>query len=136
MLLFISEHAPLILSGQKTQTRRMWKDCRVKVGSIHKCYTGGLPFSKCPECCGAGWEPADVGIAPCRACDGKGRLQPFASVRILRVWQEPLSKISADDCVAEGYANRADYWYAFYGINKIVGALENDTVWAVEFELA
>ena len=35
MLLFKPEHALLILSGTKTQTRRIWKKPRAKVGSIH-----------------------------------------------------------------------------------------------------
>ncbi len=39
MLLFKPEHVKPILEGRKTQTRRVWKKPRVKVGSIHKAKT-------------------------------------------------------------------------------------------------
>jgi len=36
MLLFKKEHLEPIYSGLKTQTRRLWKKQRVKVGAIHQ----------------------------------------------------------------------------------------------------
>jgi hypothetical protein len=39
MLLFKPEHVPLILEKTKTETRRIWKKRRCKVGSIHKAKT-------------------------------------------------------------------------------------------------
>jgi len=39
MLLFKPEHIEPILNGVKTQTRRIWKNHRVKVGSIHRAKT-------------------------------------------------------------------------------------------------
>lgn len=35
-MLFNPEHVELILSGEKTQTRRVWKRCHVKVGGTYK----------------------------------------------------------------------------------------------------
>ena len=35
MLLFKPEHVTPILTGRKTQTRRIWKKQRAKVGSVH-----------------------------------------------------------------------------------------------------
>lgn len=35
MMLFKPEHIKLIHCGMKTQTRRLWKKARAKVGSIH-----------------------------------------------------------------------------------------------------
>jgi hypothetical protein len=40
MLLFRSEHVTPILMGVKTQTRRIWKRCRVKTGHIYQAKTG------------------------------------------------------------------------------------------------
>lgn len=39
MILFKPEHVELILTGAKTQTRRIWKKPRCKVGSVHKAKT-------------------------------------------------------------------------------------------------
>jgi hypothetical protein len=39
MLLFKPEHIPLIKEGWKTQTRRLWKKPRAKVGSVHQMKT-------------------------------------------------------------------------------------------------
>jgi len=36
VLLFKPEHVEPILRGEKTQTRRVWKQCRAKIGAIHK----------------------------------------------------------------------------------------------------
>ena len=46
-ILFKPEHVPLILSGKKTQTRRLWKKPRVKVGGVYQARTElfGKPFA-------------------------------------------------------------------------------------------
>ena len=36
MILFTHEHVEMILAGQKTQTRRIWKKPRAVVGSVHQ----------------------------------------------------------------------------------------------------
>ncbi len=109
-LLFKPEHVPLILSGRKTQTRRLWKKRRVVPGSVHPCYTRP-PFAR-------------------------GGAEPFAYVLVRRTWQEPLESISEADAIAEGYPNREEYLKAFHRINRttpeeLVGILP----WCVEFEM-
>lgn len=144
MLLFKREHIEPILSGQKSQTRRLWKKQRVKVGSIQKCYSGGLPFSRCKTCGGWGYpavkEPTTYREL-CVMCKGTGRLQPFARVKILRVWKQALADMTAGDVIAEGYPTHRDYVQAFATIHhigyedKIVPNGAPFMVWAVEFEL-
>ena len=113
MILFKPEHKPMILTGQKTQTRRLGNK-RWNVGAIHKSYTRPA-FARPP---------------------GK----PFASVRILRVWEEQLKSISDEDAAAEGYPDRFQYLYAFYRIHGLDDVDERRAalevlVWCVEFEL-
>ena len=47
MMLFKPEHVDMILTGKKTQTRRLWKKRRALVGSIHQARTElfGKPFA-------------------------------------------------------------------------------------------
>ena len=104
MLLFKSEHIHPILSGEKTQTRRLWPNGRRAVpGAIHQCRTRML----------------DAGST-------------FATVKILRVWQERLREIDWRGALAEGYPTRLAYLAAFYRINR--RSDRNPTVWVVEFE--
>ncbi len=140
MLLFRPEHVPMILSGQKTQTRRLWARPRVREGSIHKCYSGGLPMSRCPVCEGLGEQVEEYiddtpRFGPCDRCGGTGRLQPFATVRILRVWKEHLLDIDDPGAIVEGYDNRMAYLMAFATINAKRLVVVDPLVWAVEFEV-
>ena len=88
MILFKIEHVPMILSGEKTQTRRIWKRCRAKVGGLH-------------------W-------AQTRLFDPASR---FARLEILGVSTEPLGFISEEDAFAEGYASPLGFLEAFERIN-------------------
>ena len=108
MILFKPEHAPLILSGRKTQTRRLGKK-RWRIGALHKCYTRP-PF-----------------------CTPPG--QPFATVRIEDVRWERLANISDKDVRAEGYATRGEYFEVFRRINGIgeVWHMRDYGVWRVSF---
>jgi hypothetical protein len=63
----------MILSGRKTQTRRIWKKPRAKVGAVHLAKTKMLSR------------------------------EYFAKLRILDVYREFPSDISDDDARAEGY---------------------------------
>lgn len=138
-MLFRAKHVPIILAGEKTETRRLRS--RVKVGSLHKCYSGGLPISPCPHCKGRGQvsEPSQGWQIDCPVCHGTGRLQPFATIRILRVWQERLGSISEQSALAEGYPGVGAYLCAFMDINKIANDDVNETlerqVYAIKFEL-
>ena len=89
MILFKPEHVDLILAGTKTQTRRIWKKPRAKIGAIHLAKTKMI--SK----------------------------EFFARLEILAVYQEKLSDISDEDARAEGYKNSAAYFVAFCRINRL-----------------
>lgn len=89
MILFKPEHVTPILEGTKTQTRRIWKRPRAKVGSIHLAKTKMLSKDY------------------------------FARLRILAVYEERLMDITDDDAKAEGYHDRECYLRAFFRINKI-----------------
>lgn len=109
MILFKPEHVPLILDGRKTQTRRLWKKPRVRVGAVHQCFT------KPP------WM--------------QEKAEPFARVRITGLRWEELACISAEDALREGYADREAYFEAFERIYRV----ERDDiglVWVVDFALA
>ncbi len=59
--------------------------------------------------------------------------EPFARLKILRVWRERLGSISDTDSRAEGYRNRWDFIRAW---RSIYGEWDEDLeVWAVEFEV-
>lgn len=106
MILFQKEHIKPILEGKKTQTRRLWKKPRVKVGSIHK--------------------------AKVRLFDKKC----FAKLRILDIWRHNLWFMSLKEVRAEGYDSREEFYDAFCKINKIERDIEKGIiVWAVEFEV-
>ena len=87
MLLFKPIHVPLILSGEKVQTRRSWKKARAKVGAIHLAKIKML--SK----------------------------EYFARLLILAVYEERLGDISEEDARAEGYQTKYAYLVAFQEIN-------------------
>jgi hypothetical protein len=87
MILFKPEHVPMILSGRKTQTRRLGKK-RWNVGAVHQCQT--------------------------RMMDNTS---VFAFVRIRDVRQETLSDISDADIYAEGYDSFPEYWAVLCAIN-------------------
>jgi hypothetical protein len=89
MILFRPEHTDKILAGTKTQTRRIWKKPRAKVGAIHLAKLKML--SK----------------------------EFFARLEILAVYQEWLKDISDEDARAEGYDNAAAYLIAFCRINHL-----------------
>lgn len=72
MLLFKPEHAGAILSGLKTQTRRIWKKRKAKPGSTHRAKVKML---------------------------GKDY---FALLRIGEVYQERLGDITEEDAGREG----------------------------------
>lgn len=111
MLLFKPEHVPMILHGRKTQTRRLWKKPRVKVGALHLCYT----------------RPAWLKENP-----GK----PFARVKITALRQEILAAISNEDVRREGYETWDEYTRVF---SLISGMTRADALlsapWVVDFEL-
>lgn len=114
MVLFKPRHAPLILRKLKWQTRRAWKKPRAKVGSLH-------------------W-------AQLKMFDPASR---FARLHILKVWQEPLGKISRADAKAEGGNLDPDGKFEPYDKKAFLSVFDyingpgmyEELVYAIEFEV-
>lgn len=86
-MLFKPEHVEPILRGEKTQTRRVWKKRRAKVGAVHKAKLKMLSRDY------------------------------FALIRIMGVWQERLGDISEADAKAEGGYTIEEYKQEWIRIN-------------------
>ena len=86
-MLFKPEHVGLILSGRKTQTRRVWKKPRARVGAVHKAKTA--LFS--PD--------------------------HFALIRIIALRREPLGAITLEDVRREGYDTMEEFKEVWVRIN-------------------
>jgi hypothetical protein len=90
VLLFKPEHVPLILDDTKTETRRIWKKPRCKVGSIHKAKTKMLSKDY------------------------------FALLSILDVHKEIFQCVDEEGAKAEGGYTREEYLKKFWEINPKV----------------
>lgn len=95
---FLPQFIPLVLSGQKTMTRRVIKD-RIEQ------FIDGKPYALCKKgCCiqeiKPRYQPGEIVYVKdnrfTSEAKSKGKLQ------ILNVRVERLQKISHDDCIAEG----------------------------------
>jgi len=85
---FKQHHVKPILSGEKTATRRKWKKCRVRVGSVHQCKTGAL-FTK----------------------------DYFARIRILKAYRERLGDMRRTDYRKEGGYTKKSFIEVWKQIN-------------------
>lgn len=104
-MLFKNEHIQMILDGKKTQTRRTWKVCKVKVGGLYKCKKELL--SK--DC--------------------------FAKIKVNKLFKQKLCDMSEEDAIKEGYSSKKDYFDVFQKIYKIDPLTYDNEVYVVEFEL-
>lgn len=109
MLLFKPEHVPLILDGTKTETRRIWKKARVRVGSLQKAKTKLMSKDF------------------------------FAILRITDVHREVFQSITEEGALAEGGYTRDAYIRKFFEINPKISKLTDGgkipfNVWVVKFE--
>jgi hypothetical protein len=105
VILFKPYHTAKILTGTKTQTRRLWGRCHVKVGGIYQART--------------------------RLFD---KSSTFARLKVLAIWPERLFDISEADAREEGYDDRDEFLDAFGDINDDCPE-PNPVVWAVKFEV-
>ena len=87
MILFKTAHIKPVLSGRKTQTRRIWKKPHVRVGSLHKAKTQML---------------------------SKGY---FALLRITGLRTEKLGDITEEDAKAEGGHTVKEFQQVWRDIN-------------------
>ncbi len=94
MLLFKPFHIEPIRNGLKTSTRRRWKRCRVRTGSIQRCQTA--LFTK----------------------------DHFAKVRIRRTSQQPLNEMKDEDYRKEGGYTKQSFIDAWRRINGSYDPLE------------
>lgn len=111
MLLFKETHRQPILTGEKTETRRLWpKGVRVRVGSVHQ--------------------------AKLRMFDPKST---FARIRILEVAHELLGDIDSAGARSEGYSTVNEYLDTFVKINRLEKVprqkLLSLPVWRVKFHV-
>jgi len=112
VLLYKEYHAPWILDKSphtgkpKTQTRRLWEKCRVRIGSVHQART--------------------------RLFD---KTSTFCLQRILNTWPETLREMSEEDAVAEGYPDKKSFLVALFEINRIKTPDLDREIWAVEYEV-
>lgn len=88
MLSFSRESARKILNGDKTETRRFWEKCRVKVDSLQQ--------AKCE-----GWYAA-----------------PFALLKVVKVWQEALAELDIEAVRREGYEDEMKFLDELVRLNK------------------
>lgn len=110
MILFKEAHVAPILTGRKTQTRRLWAKPRVNVGNVYQARTRMLDATS-----------------------------TFAKLRVKRVWKEgSLDAISPTDAWAEGYDSVDEFLAVFRSINRWlpnqVGVTGRE-LFAVEFEV-
>lgn len=87
MILFKKEFIEPIMAGEKTQTRRLWLNCRAKPGSFHWAQTTLKPDSR------------------------------FARLFIIRSEEWDGVSISDDDAKAEGFDTAEEFWKKFNELN-------------------
>lgn len=87
-MLFKSEHKAMILNGTKTATRRDWKRPMVKVGGVYKAKLKML--SK----------------------------EYFAKIKVTKLFQQPLYRMTREDANKEGYEELSDFKDIWIKINK------------------
>ena len=89
MLSFTRASAYYILSGEKTQTRRVWKRSQVKEGNEY--WATMNRFSK----------------------DGR-----FARIKVVNLREWDGKRISTEDAWKEGFPNTQEFWQAYRSLNR------------------
>ncbi len=112
----------LLLSGRKTQTRRVAKAGETAIqadGQIIAVQTHGRDKYRVGK---------TYAVQPSR------NAASVARIRLVGIRQQRAGDISLEDAQAEGYASREEFfaqWQAIHGADKL-----NLTVWVLTFELA
>ncbi|MBZ0291403.1 MAG: ASCH domain-containing protein [Anaerolineae bacterium] len=130
-MIFTPEHCELILSGCKTQTRRVVKggEILLEVSNCHMVYIKNR----------IKWEVGKTyALQPGRGKKAVGR------IRITDIRKEPLQELSTEDAIAEGVVlkdyvgPRLRYSNLWDSINTRKGIRWNDNpdVWVITFEMA
>lgn len=113
---------PQILSGEKTQTRRVMQEKDTALYDTHNAIEAVLVNNKVK------WQVGQTyAVQP-----GRAKAQ-VARIRITQINSEYVSEISPADAVAEGFADRQEFlaaWQRIHGENSL-----NLPVWVLRFEL-
>jgi hypothetical protein len=104
-----------VLSGEKTQTRRVVQKGEYILGGIVMTEDGRVKYR-------TGW---DYAIQP-----GRGQ-RSVARLLVKSIRWEPVAAISEADVKAEGFASRADFLAAWESIH----GSSDQSVWVIEFNL-
>jgi len=86
-MLFKEEHKKMILENRKTQTRRIWKKPRVKVGGIYKAKTKMLSKDY------------------------------FAKIKVIQLFKQKLADMTHTEVWKEGYSNIIEFQDIWRKIN-------------------
>ena len=105
MILFKKEFIPLILSGKKYQTRRLWLNLRAKPGTYHWAQTSLKPETR------------------------------FAKLYILRAEEWDGEMISMEDVRAEGFETEEEFWQTFNQLNTKRSVDPRRRFYVIEFEI-
>ena len=111
MILFTEKMMEAILRGEKTVTRRTWRDCRVKIGGVYQCKFG-KDMRKADS-----WQ---------------------AKIKVVDVNRETLHDMTELEARKEGFENLEAFKTLWNEINakKLQSSWDwNVPVWRIEFEL-
>lgn len=113
-MIFSAKLARLVIEGKKTQTRR-----RIKPGEDYCRYKAGRDYA--------------VQVPAPKDSKARARTKEGVRIEVLDVRSEPLSGITYEDALAEGFKSREeffDYWCHLYGERADLGEL----VWVIAFK--
>jgi hypothetical protein len=122
-----------ILSGRKTQTRRLWKDEAAWI--VGRADNGKLSYSQVVHPSGRTRYERDktYAIVPKRGAKGIGQ-----RIRIVQIRREHVQDITEADAKAEGVNSVEEYkalWESINGKTKGARWSDNPAVWALTFEV-
>lgn len=121
MILFKLEMAQAIIEGRKTVTRRRWDRPRVKVGSVHLCYTRPA-FAR----------PPGKPFAKVRIVSWSWESQPMKMERALLSVTNNSDQINAE-ARREGFKDWKDFQVTYMVINGATSI--DEPCYRIEFEL-
>jgi hypothetical protein len=129
VMLFKPELLAKVLSGEKTQTRRMVKPGDVALNGFRNPMTPGYWIGVVTHNGRTKWQVFNTYAV----CPGRGKVQQ-GRIFVRSIRQECAADITEADARAEGFANRDEFLAAWDAIN---GKGNRDaSVWVLTFEVA
>lgn len=123
-MLFKPELAQKVLSGEKTQTRRLGKP---GFKPWYR-YDETIPAVVVTELHRPVWQVGKTYAV----CPGRGK-HSIGRIRLVKIRREQVGAITETDALAEGFSDRRAFINAFKAINP--KADPEDLVWVLDFEL-